>query len=78
MTDERFIYLVAEFKPIIDSLKELAEKHNLGMVDISRLSTGKVEFNIFEDIDENHFCTHMAIISSENIKTEYKEFTREA
>ena len=58
MTNAELNYIMAEFKPIADSIKEFSKKH--GFDHVSIMDYGKInmlEFSVFHDIpdDNKHF-----------------------
>ena len=78
MTDERFNYLMAEAKPIMDAIKEFAEKNNIGLFTFTHYSTGRIAIDVMEDIDDKQFLTYTAVCENGNIEVSKRTITREA
>ena len=78
MTDERFNYLMADAKPIIDAIKDFAERNNLDLFEFTHYSSGNIGLDIMQDIDEKHFSAYTAVCGNGNIRVSKRTITREA
>lgn len=77
MTDEKLNEIKSRILPLIEEMKKLSEDFDIYHFDIGRLSTGKFEFMVYENVDDpNYFSVSEIDFMENSVKMETKIFER--
>lgn len=71
MTNEKLNEIKSRILPLIEEMKKISEDFEIYHFDIGRLSTGKFEFMVYEDVDDpNYFSVSEIDFMGDSVETE--------
>lgn len=77
MTNEKLYEIKSRILPLIEEMKKISEDFDINHFDIGRLSTGKFEFTVYEDVDiPNHFSVSEIDFIGDSVKFETRIIER--
>ena len=77
MTNEKLYEIKSRILPVIEELKKISEDFDIYHFEIGRLSSGKFEFEVYEDVDiPNHFSVSEIDFIGDSVKFETRILER--